>query len=151
MPLISEQDREKLKERFAAELTNPVKMIYFTQRESKLFVPGQEKCELCKETQELLEEVASLSEGISLEVHDFAAESELAQSYGVDKIPATILNGNGDLNIRFFGIPSGYEFSTLIEDIADVSQHQIHLSEKTQKALAEIEEEVHIQVFVTPT
>jgi glutaredoxin-like protein len=56
-----------------------------------------------------------------------------------------------DYGIRYFGIPSGYEFSSLIEDIMMVSSGQSGLSAATKEVLANLEKPVHLQVFVTPT
>ena len=53
--------------------------------------------------------------------------------------------------MRYFGIPAGYEFSTLVEDLIDVSKGQTNLSEKTREVLSQVDQDVHIQVFVTPT
>ncbi|HEV2582228.1 MAG TPA: hypothetical protein VGT44_15335 [Ktedonobacteraceae bacterium] len=53
--------------------------------------------------------------------------------------------------MRFFGIPAGYEFSWLVEDLLDLSTGTTKLSEKTRTALQEIDQDLHIQVFVTPT
>lgn len=54
-------------------------------------------------------------------------------------------------NVRFVGQPSGYEFSTLIADIVDVSKGQTDLSDATREAVRAIDAPVLIQVFVTPT
>ena len=67
-------------------------------------------------------------------------------------VPALVLRGPTEAGlVRFFGLPAGYEFSTLIADIVDVSKNNIQLSERTQTELANLTEDVHIQVFVTPT
>ena len=58
-----------------------------------------------------------MSDKINVETHDFVKDQELAKQYGVDKIPAMVIAGPESHGIKFFGIPSGYEFSTLIEDI----------------------------------
>jgi len=152
MPLISDRDREYIKGLFEQKLSRDVKIIMFTQRESPLVVPGEE-CLYCKETRQILEELASLSPKIKLEVHDFYGEKELAEKYGVDKIPATLLLPEGEetARVRFFGIPSGYEFGSLVEDIIDVSQGTTSLSPQTKEKLAQLTEDIHIQVFVTPT
>jgi len=100
---------------------------------------------------ELLDEVAGLSEKITVEVHDLLKDAEWAKEYGVEKIPAVILTGKNRGKVRFLGIPSGYEFSSLIEGIKDVSKGTTDLSEATKKELAKITAETHIQVFVTPT
>ena len=53
--------------------------------------------------------------------------------------------------MRYFGIPAGYEFSTLVEDLIDVYKCTTNLSDKTREALATVDQDLHIQVFVTPT
>ena len=53
--------------------------------------------------------------------------------------------------IRFLGLPAGYEFSTLIADIVDVSTGTVALSEATQTELRGLEQDLHLQVSVTPT
>lgn len=152
MAIISDRDREYIKNLFAQKLSKNVKIVMFTQRESPLVVPGEE-CLYCKETRQILEELASLSPKIELEVHDFYGEKELADKHGVDKIPATLLIPEGEetARVRFFGIPSGYEFGSLVEDIIDISQGTTSLSPQTKEKLAQLTGDIHIQVFVTPT
>lgn len=150
MPLISEQNQTLLRDRFAKDLTNSVSITMFTQAESPLTVPGQE-CVYCKETRELLEEIAGLSDKISLQVRDFVADSEAAKQLGVDKIPAIIIGDGAKSGVRYYGIPSGYEFASLVEDIVEVSRGDTDLSADIKSQLDKIDQDVHIQVFVTPT
>ncbi len=95
--------------------------------------------------------MAGLSDKISLQTYNFVTDSRVAEQYGIDKIPATVVMGEKDYGVRFYGIPSGYEFTSLIEDIIDVSRGKTALSDATLEALKAIKEPVHIQVFVTPT
>ena len=145
MPLLKEKDRDYLMEQFD-DLADPVKLIVFTQ---------EFECHYCAETRQIAEELAALSANVSLEVYDFVADKEVAQRYGVDKIPATIVMRGGrqakDYGIRYFGIPSGYEFSSLIEDIKRVASGESGLSASTKQWAAKLEAPVHLQVFVTPT
>jgi glutaredoxin-like protein len=151
--LVSDEDREFLKKHFEEGLADPVKLVFFTQRESPLFIPGAhaQECAYCRETRQLLEEVASLSDKLEVESHDFVSEKDLADAYGIDKIPATIVSARGEQNVRFFGIPSGYEFATLIQAIVDVSQRSSNLSPRAKNVLSKLDEDVHLQVLVTPT
>lgn len=149
MAFISERDRNYLREIFTRELVNDVKMLFFTQK-SGLFVPGVE-CEYCKETGDLLKELSEISDKISLEVYDFVSDKEIVNKYNIKRIPAIAILGDKDYGIRFYGIPSGYEFSTLIEDIIDVSKRTTRLSKEIKERLRKIDKEVNIQVFVTPT
>jgi glutaredoxin-like protein len=150
MTIISAEDRQTLQTLFAQELQDDVNITYFTQRESVLIIPGQE-CSYCKETRELLEEVTDISDKLHLTVKDFVRDEQEAQDLGITHIPAFILQGHAKGAVRYFGIPTGYEFSTLIEDLIDVSKGTTNLSEKTREALAAVDQDIHIQVFVTPT
>ena len=142
MSLIPEEHKEHIKGQLAEGLVNPVRIIMFTQ---------QMECQFCAETKQLIAEVAALSDKIKVEVHDFVADAELAKQYGVDKIPAIVLLGEKDYGIRFYGLPFGYEFQTLMEGLIAVSRGKTDLSEETKAKLRGIEVPVHIQVFVTLT
>ncbi|MCD6473597.1 MAG: thioredoxin family protein [Thermoplasmata archaeon] len=143
MELISEEDKKFIKERFENELEKDVRIIYFTEHY---------KCRYCAETGEILQTLAELADGkIKLEQHEFEKEKELVEKYKINKIPATLIFGEKEYKIRFFGIPSGYEFSTLLEDIIDVSKGRTGLKENVKEEIRKINDDVHIQVFVTPT
>ncbi len=154
MELLNKDVKEATQKRFEAEMDGPVVLIYFTQEASRLIVPehlrGQE-CLFCQQTRQLLEEVAGLSPKISLEIFDFVADKMKAAELGIDKIPGVAVRSQEDRGIRFFGIPSGYEYLSLIEAIIDVSKGTTRLSEQTKKALSTLTRNIRIQVFVTPT
>jgi len=99
----------------------------------------------------MIEEVSGLSDKLSLEVHDFVAEADLARKYGVDKIPAIVLSGDRDYGIRFYGVPAGYEFNVLIEDIMDVGKRDSGLGKDVMAELAKVDQPVHIQVLISST
>ena len=99
----------------------------------------------------MLEEVTALSDKLHLETKDFVRDKQEAHNLGVTRIPGFVLQGSGRGKMRFFGIPAGYEFSTLVEDLLDLSKGTTTLSEKTRTALEEVDQDLHIQVFVTPT
>jgi glutaredoxin-like protein len=148
MSLLNDQIEKELRQAFEA-LSGPVKIVMFTQGEN---VP---ECGTCADTRQLLEEVSALSDKITLEVHDFVRDAALAEQYHVDKIPAVALLSGGDTpkdyGIRLYGVPAGYEFSTLIEDILMISRQKPALNAKTLAELKKLTQPVSIQVFVTPT
>ncbi len=145
MGLIAEQDRTYLREEFD-KMEHPVRLVLFTR---------EEECQFCDETRQIVEELASLSDNVEAEVLDVQAEADRARALGVDKVPAiAILRADGepaDYGIRYYGIPSGYEFSSLVEDIFMVGRGDSGLQTATREALAGLKAPVHIQVFVTPT
>jgi len=135
--------KDTLLERFDRDLKNPVRLIYFTQ---------ELECNFCAATHELIDTVAGLSKKISLEVYDFIKDKGKADELGIDKIPAIAVVGEEDYGIRFFGIPSGYEFQTLVEAIVLASGSDNGLPPEAISALNKaVTKPVEIQVFVIPT
>jgi glutaredoxin-like protein len=141
MAFLSEKDQQYVRNLFE-NMTDDVKLIMFTQ---------ELECQYCRETRQILEEVAELSDKISLSVYNFQTDKELSEKYKIDKIPATVIEGKRDYGIRYYGIPSGYEFSSLLEDIVDVSIAESGFSAEAKEMLAKIDKPLHLQVFVTPT
>lgn len=141
MALLDPRTREEVR-RMLADLAHPVRLVVFTQNVD---------CMYCRETRQLIEEIAGLSDQITVEVYNRITDREVAERYGVDKAPAVIIEGDQDYGIRYFGIPSGYEFGSLIEDIRMVGRRDSGLSPSSRKRLAALNVPVHIQVFVTPT
>jgi len=84
-------------------------------------------------------------------VHDFYTEREQAAEEGISEIPAIVLEGENKGKVRFIGVPAGYEFATLIEDLIDVSRGTTELEQHSRETLDALTEPVHIKVFVTPT
>jgi glutaredoxin-like protein len=142
MPILEEKDRQKVSEILSKGMKDEVKLVVFTQ---------EFECDFCKETREIAEELASINRKIAVETFDLLKDSEKAKEYGVERIPALVVKGDGGNGVRYFGIPSGYEFSGLLEDIIDASQRKTRLSEEIVKKVRDIDRDVHIQVFVTPT
>jgi glutaredoxin-like protein len=145
MSLLSEKDRQHLQNEFA-DLQHPVHLVVFSQ---------DMECQFCRETRQIAEEVAALSDLISLKMYDLVRDAEIAQEYGINKIPAVLLMQGGeipkDYGIRYFGAPSGYEFTSLVHDILMVGRGDSGLAESTRQWLAQLTTPIHLQVFVTPT
>lgn len=150
MDMIPDEDKEFLRNRFSQELENPVMIIAYTKKVEGLEQPGLE-CEFCRETEQLLNELAQLSDKIKIESRQYSPGDQLVQDLQIDKIPAIIVQTDGMKGVRYFGIPGGFEFSSLIEDVIDVSRNATDLSPKVKDRIKEIDQDVHIQVFVTPT
>ena len=143
MPFITGEDAKTVRD-ILAQLPRKVKLVYFTQ---------ELECQYCNETLRLLEEIKELGNGnIELEIYNFLNDKELSEKYKIDKIPATIvMNNEKDYGIRLYGIPSGYEFSTLLEDIQMVAKGEPEVTEETKINIAKISQPLRLQAFITPT
>jgi glutaredoxin-like protein len=142
MSLIPDAHKEHIKGELAEKLENPVRLIMFTQ---------EIECQFCAQTRQLITELAGLNDKIKVEIYDFVANSDKAKEYGVDKVPALVIAGEKDYGVRFYGLPYGYEFQTLLEAVMNVSRGRTDISDKTREMLKEVKTPVHIQVFVTLT
>jgi glutaredoxin-like protein len=149
-------DQELIRQKFAQELVGQVKIDFFTERELGLSVPGKQPCAYCKPAREMLQELAGLSDWISLRIHYLEDNPAEAASFGITRVPAVVLRGpsHGAEDTRFYafyGMPAGTEFPSFLETISDVSRGEVLLSEGSITALAAITTEVTVRVFVTPT
>ncbi len=144
--LLNEGVRKQVSEAFE-QLQEPVHILFFGSKE---------QCEYCDDTLQLVEEVASLSEKLSVQAFDVDADTAVAENYNVSLTPGLVIAAEGedgpiDYGVRYAGIPSGHEFSSLIQDLLLVSGRDSGLSKQTRDYLANLKEPVYLQVFVTPT
>jgi len=141
MPLLDKKTTEQVTEELAG-LANTVKLIVFTQ---------EFECTYCKENRQLAEEIAQLSDLVEIEVYNFVTDKDKAEELNIDKIPAIAVIGREDYGIRFYGIPAGYEFTSLLQAIKTLGTGELPFEEETVEFLKSIDRPVHLQVFVTPT
>jgi glutaredoxin-like protein len=142
MSLLPEDKKEALRNDLKERMVDPVKIVMFTQ---------EIECRFCSDTRQLVQELATLSDKVTVEVYDFMADGDKAKEYKIDKIPVLAIIGKKDYGVRMYGIPYGYELQTLIGAVVNVSRGVTDISEKTRAILADVRSPVHIQVFVTLT
>lgn len=138
--MFTSEDEIEIQKRLE-EAENNVKLILFTQSLN---------CESCPQTEVLLRELAALSDKLTLEILNPHVDREKAEQYKITRTPALILEGERDYGIRFFGMPGGYEFASLLEDIIAVGKRSSGLSEASREKVQAVTEPLNIKVFVTP-
>ena len=141
MGLIGNEEGQEIRERLN-EMVNPVRLIHFTQ---------ELNLEHGREAKQLVEELTGFSDKLSAEVYNYLLDTDRVAEYGIDKVPATVIRNGKDYGIRFYGIPAGYEFSTILDTIVAVSKGDSGLKPESREKLAAITEPMHLEVFVTPT
>ncbi len=154
MPLLQEKDRIVVREKFEKELKDEVIILLFKKTSAGIWTPNEDEdlvCRYCKETEELYKEVIELSDLLKLETYTIENNKEKFDEYKVERIPTAVIKGHNKGLIRFVGIPAGYEFATLLEDLIDASRGKVDLKERNKRKVEAVKEPLHIQVFVTPT
>ena len=144
--MLSEGVKREIKERFEAVLEREVGVAIFVGPD----------CQYCGLTLDLMKDLASLSDLIDLQVYDIARNAYESSQFGIYGVPAiAILDGDRDANIRYFGIPAGYEFGPIVGIIEDIGAGRVgeatRLPEKIKKKLSGVRKKVVIREFVTPS
>ena len=144
--LLNEQVVSQISQTFE-QMKEPVQILFFG---------SQDNCEYCSDTRQLLEEVASIDEKVSLNFYDIKENADMAAKFNIERVPAIVIAAkNGDqvteFGIQYSGIPAGHEFGTLINDIVLVSGRDSGLSAEAREYLKNLDKPLHLQVFVTPT
>ena len=134
MAVLQGSVKETIQKKLEEDVVGNIKLVMFTQ---------EMECHFCADTRQLVEELVLLSQKIEAEIHDFVKDEKLARQYGIKKIPAIAMLGDKDFGVRFYGIPSGYELMSFIEDIIDVSRGGTDLPEDIKKKLAQINKKIH--------
>ena len=144
MALLSDQDRAVVSGHLAA-ITTPVTILFFTQT-----IDAPDTVLVARQ---VLDEVVSLNDQISLEEVNFVLDRERAAQFGIDGIPAVaLLRGGEDTRIRFLGAPAGYEFMSLVEALILAGTGDSGLTAESKALIAEnVTGPTDILVFVTPS
>ena len=125
-----------------ADLAAPVRLLFFTQTFG---------CDTCVPARRIVDRVASLSERITVDEFNLVLDKDAVQAYGIRRAPAIAVVGEADTGIRFYGVPEGHELISLVDAVLLVASRDSGLSDESRARLAEVDEPLDIQIFVTPT
>lgn len=101
-------------------------------------IAGGREIDFGAETQSLLEQVASLSDRVSLNVTETSERGTW---------PKTTVAGR----LVYHGLPWGYELAALVGAISEAGRIASSLAAESLLVLAGLERDVALEVFVTPT
>lgn len=140
MAIMDQQTADEVKKRLE-DLAGEVKVVFF--KETLL-------CQTCGPAEDFFKELAALSQKVKLEVYNRVTDTQQAAAYGVTLTPAAVIEGPKGARVRFYGIPAGYEFVSLLEALKNSAAPGSDLQPETAQALAGVAKPVNIKVFVTP-
>jgi len=141
MPMLDEKTQQEVRN-ILSNMVKPVTVKLWSQ---------EFECIYCKATHDLMNELVTLNDKLKLEVHDLLKDAAIARQFGIEKIPAMAIMGEKDYSLRFYGLPAGYEFSSLLSALLMVSTGVVQLQPETKAWLDKLDKPLHLQVFVTPT
>jgi glutaredoxin-like protein len=122
------------------KIKNPIKIVTFVESGKPL----------CDEVVSMMMQVAALNDKITFIEYNLIKNSDLAEKYGIDKVPGTtILAESEPTGIKFYGIPSGHEINSLLFALLESSGVSIPLENKVADTIKQINKKINIKVFVS--
>jgi len=107
-------------------------------------LPGARDLDFGAEAVKIATGLAELSERVSCRVEQ--------EPEGFPRFPAISIRPEGrDAGVRYDGLPWGYELGSLIGGVLDAGRAEPALRPESLEALAALDRELALDVFVTPT
>lgn len=142
MAILRPEEEARARELLSA-LERPVELLVaLGQEETPL--PGARDVDFGAETLRVAEGLAELSERVTVRVEH--------EPEGFPRFPSVAIRPEGrDAGVRFDGLPWGYEIGSLIGGVLEAGRRDSSLRPESLEALAALDRELAIDVFVTPT
>ncbi|HZS38333.1 MAG TPA: hypothetical protein VFF06_15960 [Polyangia bacterium] len=156
MPLLADEDVRYLQENFAT-LAHDVTITVVTREKSRLVLPGaapgeDDAHDASEEVKQIATELAATSPRLKLAHVDAAADEARARELAGERLPAIVFSSEmARGKLRYFGLPAGYEMSTMVTAVLDLGGAEPPLPAEIGERLGQLARDVHIQVFVTPS
>ena len=125
-----------------AALFAPVRLVFFTQTFG---------CDTCLPARQAVDQIASLSDQITVEEHNFVLDTDEVTTHRIERVPAVAVVGDRDLGLRFYGVPGGYEMASIVDAVLLAATGDVGLSPESLAAIAVVDRPIDLKVFVTPT
>jgi alkyl hydroperoxide reductase subunit F len=140
--LLRPEEEAKVREWFG-ELERRVELfVALGPEETPL--PGAQDVDFGAEMVRVCEELAELGDRVTCRV-EYEPE-------GFPRFPAVSIRPEGrDAGLRYDGLPWGYELSSVVGAIVEAGREEPSLSAESRAALEELERDLALDVFVTPT
>jgi alkyl hydroperoxide reductase subunit AhpF len=140
--LLRDEEEAKVREWFAG-LERPVELLVGLGPEETPR-PGAGDLDYGAEMVRVCEGLAELGEAVSCRVEQ--------EPDGFPRFPAvSIRPGGHDVGVRYDGLPWGYELGSLVGAVIEAGRKEPSLRAESLAALEELERDLTLEVFVTPT
>jgi len=142
MPLLRAEEETKVREWFA-ELERPVELFVALGPEETPRV-GSGDVDFGTEMVRVCEGLAELGERVTCRVEE--------EPEGFPRFPAvSVRPDGGDVGVRYDGLPWGYELGSVIGAVVEAGRAEPTLRPESLEALGTLENDLALDVFVTPT
>ena len=142
MPFLRAEEETKVREWFA-ELERPVELVVGVGPEETPRT-GTGDVDFGAEMVRLCEGLAELGDRVTCRVKQ--------EPDGFPRFPAVSIRPDGrDVGVRYDGLPWGYELGSLVGAIVEAGREETTLRPESLAALEQLDRDLALEVFVTPT
>jgi NADH-dependent peroxiredoxin subunit F len=139
MAMFRPEEEARVRELLDA-LERPVELVVALGPEETP-LPGARDIDFGAETVRVVEGLAALSDRVTVRVGDDA-----------ERYPAVFVRPEGEeVGVRYDGLPWGYELGSLVGAVLEAGRREPSLRPESVEALAALDRDLAIDVFVTPT
>ena len=149
MPVLSIEELSIVRQHLDTYVRRDVTITLYTTSSGGIIIPGRE-CAACGPVQELLKEVAGMSSKLTLETMDYYINQVDARASGIYRIPGFTVGRSGESRMRYFGMPVQRQMPVFVSALVRASERSSPLKLETRRRIRRLQEDAHIQVFVTP-
>ena len=136
--MLSERSREIIK-LSAKQLNKPVRLVLFT---------SDRGCAACPEMMEVAKAIKGHFNKIALESYDLTMDRDKSQQYGVERVPAIVLQGGSGETVTFSGLIEDVFLNILLDTIHSLSTTKVWFPDAVRRVLKHLDHDVKIRVFV---
>jgi alkyl hydroperoxide reductase subunit AhpF len=138
-------EEERAVRELLADVTRPIELALVLGPYETTTLAGAREIDPETETRRVLAGIAELCDRVTVSEHGEGA-------FDAERYPAVVVLRDGeDVGIRYYGTPWGYELTSLVGAVYEAGKDEPSLSTASLEALATLDRDVAIDVFVTPT
>ncbi len=136
--MISERSLEIVKTS-EKHLNKPVRLVLFT---------SDTGCPACPEMTDLARAIKAHFDKIALESYDLVMDRDKSLQYGIERVPAIVLQGGDGETTAFYGLIEDVFLKILVDTVQSLSNTKVWFPEDVRRVLKHLDHDVKIQVFV---
>lgn len=142
MEKLLNKDLQKEVKKILQPMKDQITIVLFTK---------ENNCESCEPTQQIITEVAELSDKIKVSIFDLEKDTAEVKKYDIEMAPSFIILDKDDTykGVKFNGIPAGHEFNSFLSALVEMSGTESDVPADFAARVAKIDKPVNIKVFVT--
>lgn len=143
---LASSERAQIRQQFAA-IEGPLKLEYYHQSPRRVMVPGRPDKPSCVLAKELYEEIAELSDQISLTVFEHEESEEQVARRDIVDVPCVLIRGELNRPLRFYGAPNGHLLVAMIRAMVLAATRQSKPSVKMKRILGKLRRPTRLRLL----